>query len=76
MKQNSIKTMVDTNDGFKIVDLHLRGPGDMMGTKQSGILDLKLLILLDSKILHYARKEARELIEKDPKLEKEETLIS
>mgnify|MGYP001160795477 FL=1 len=72
-----LKTMVDTNDGFKIseVDLHLRGPGDMMGTKQSGILDFKIAdIVKDSKILHYARKEARELIEKDPKLEKEENI--
>ena len=72
-----LKTMVDTNDGFKIseVDLHLRGPGDMMGTKQSGILDFKIAdIIKDSKILHYARKEARELIEKDPKLEKEENI--
>ena len=36
--------MVDTNDGFKIseVDLKLRGPGDIMGTKQSGILDSRI----------------------------------
>ena len=51
-----LKTMVDTNDGFKIseVDLHLRGPGDMMGTKQSGVLNLKLADLVkDNAILQY-----------------------
>ena len=63
-----LKTMVDTTDGFKIaeVDLKLRGPGDMMGTKQSGILDFKIAdIVKDGKILDYARKEAFNLLEDD-----------
>ena len=72
-----LKTMVDTNDGFKIaeVDLKLRGPGDMMGTKQSGILDFKIADLLtDGKILAFARKEADELLKDDIDLFKSENI--
>lgn len=64
-----IATMVETNDGFKIseVDLKLRGPGDIMGTQQSGILNLKLSDLSkDAQIVKLARQKATELIEKDP----------
>ena len=66
-----LKTMVDTNDGFKIseVDLEIRGPGDIMGTQQSGILDFKIANLItDNEILNYARKEAKNILEKDPDL--------
>ena len=69
--------MVDTNDGFKIseVDLKLRGPGDIMGTKQSGILDFKLAdIIKDNKILQYARAEAIKLLEVDPNLDLAENI--
>tara|TARA_B100001758_G_scaffold247889_1_gene268239 strand:- start:43627 stop:45723 length:2097 start_codon:yes stop_codon:yes gene_type:complete len=72
-----LKTMVDTNDGFKIseVDLELRGPGDMMGTKQSGILDFKIAdIVTDNKILNFARKEADILLKEDANLEKVENI--
>ncbi len=68
-----LQNMVETNDGFKIseVDLRLRGPGDMMGTKQSGILDFKIADLTtDNKILDFARREALFILEDDPKLEK------
>ena len=43
-----LQTMVETNDGFRIaeVDLQLRGPGDLQGTQQSGILDLKIADLI------------------------------
>lgn len=64
-----LSTMVETNDGFKIseVDLKLRGPGDIMGTQQSGILNLKLADLSrDAQIVKLARNKAQELIEKDP----------
>ena len=69
--------MVETNDGFQIseVDLKLRGPGDMMGTKQSGMLDFKIAdITLDNKILHFAKKEAEILLDDDENLEKAENI--
>lgn len=64
-----LATMVETNDGFKIseVDLKLRGPGDIMGTQQSGILNLKLADLSrDAQIVKLARNKAEEMIQKDP----------
>ena len=70
-----IQTMVRTTDGFEIAeaDLRLRGPGDLHGTQQSGILDLKISdIVRDEKILRYARSEAARILELDPHLEKEE----
>jgi ATP-dependent DNA helicase RecG len=70
-----IETMVRTNDGFEIadVDLKLRGPGDLEGTKQSGILDLKLAdIVRDEQILRAARNIAQNLLDTDPNLVKEE----
>lgn len=68
-------TMVRTNDGFEIaeVDLELRGPGDIEGTQQSGVLGLRLAdIAKDVVILQHARAAAGELLERDPKLELEE----
>lgn len=70
-----METMVATNDGFQIaeVDLKLRGPGDMTGTQQSGILALKIAdIVKDSHILKIARTFAIELVKIDPHLEKQE----
>lgn len=67
-----VKTMTETNDGFKIaeVDLELRGPGDLMGTQQSGVLDLKIANLAtDGLVLQYARNSAMDILEEDPKLE-------
>ena len=66
-----IKTMVQTQDGFEIAnaDLKLRGPGDIMGTRQSGLLNLKLGDLSkDSKTLQFARKTAKEILTDDPDL--------
>jgi ATP-dependent DNA helicase RecG len=68
-----MKTMTGTNDGFKIseVDLKLRGPGDLTGTQQSGLVDLKLAsVVEDAKILSFARERVKEILEEDPKLEK------
>ncbi|WP_462253915.1 ATP-dependent DNA helicase RecG [Ekhidna sp.] len=70
-----LKTMVDTTDGFKIaeVDLELRGPGDLMGTRQSGALDLLVSDLVrDGEILKVARIAAQETLSSDPQLEKVE----
>jgi ATP-dependent DNA helicase RecG len=70
-----IATMVETNDGFKIaeVDLKLRGPGNLMGTQQSGVLNLRIAdIIADSKILAAARRTALALLEQDPNLIQEE----
>ena len=68
-----LKTMVQTNDGFEIaeVDLRLRGPGDLMGTQQSGVLQLKIADLLrDQEILKTARSYAKNIISDDPELTK------
>lgn len=70
-----LKTMVDTTDGFKIaeVDLELRGPGDLMGTRQSGALDLLVSDLVkDGEILKTARLAAQDILKRDPNLEKQE----
>jgi ATP-dependent DNA helicase RecG len=66
-----IQTLVRTNDGFEIadVDLRLRGPGDLMGAQQSGLLNLKIADLAqDAQILQVAREEAKEVIRMDPEL--------
>jgi len=69
-----IEAMVGTSDGFEIaeMDLKLRGPGDIEGTQQSGILDLKLAdIVKDEKILKSAHNIVLEILNDDPLLEKE-----
>ena len=66
-----METMTATTDGFKIaeVDLKLRGPGDLMGTQQSGVLQLKIAdIIKDSQWLKTARNDAHELLREDPGL--------
>jgi ATP-dependent DNA helicase RecG len=70
-----LKTMVETSDGFKIaeVDLKLRGPGNMMGTQQSGVLNLRIAdVVKDSPILYNARNAAIDLLKEDPNLLKPE----
>lgn len=72
-----LKTMVDTADGFKIaeVDLKLRGPGNIMGTQQSGVLNLKIAdVVKDSKVLVSARNTAISLLQEDPNLSNKENL--
>lgn len=70
-----LSTMVRTNDGFEIseVDLELRGPGDLMGTQQSGDLDLRIADLVkDGPLVALARDKAREILKVDPRLERPE----
>jgi ATP-dependent DNA helicase RecG len=67
-----ISAMTETNDGFELseVDLKLRGPGDLMGTQQSGILEFKIADLVrDQQLLSEARRLAIRIIEADPELE-------
>jgi ATP-dependent DNA helicase RecG len=70
-----LETMVRTNDGFEIaeVDLQLRGPGDLAGTQQSGVLNLKLADLTtDQALLTEVRNSVIELFNLDPQLAKPE----
>ena len=70
-----METMEQTNDGFEIaeVDLKLRGPGDLLGTQQSGILDLKVAdISKDQQLVVYSRSIATKLLEEDADIMKEE----
>jgi len=66
-----VKTMTATTDGFKIAekDLELRGPGDIEGTRQSGLLNLKLASIIDDrKWLETARKLTERMLAEDPEL--------
>ena len=66
-----LETMCRTNDGFEIaeVDLKLRGPGDIMGKQQSGVLNLQIADLVkDKDILLVARNEAIKILKKDPNM--------
>lgn len=72
-----IETMVKSNDGFEIaeVDLQIRGPGDIQGTQQSGLVGLRMAdIVRDEDILKKARKAAFEIIDEDPELEDPENV--
>ncbi len=71
-----LKAMEELNDGFKLaeVDLKLRGPGEIYGTKQHGLINLKIASLSDVKLIETTRNEAKKLLEKDPELKKYTTL--
>ncbi|KKX51025.1 ATP-dependent DNA helicase RecG [Sphingobacterium sp. IITKGP-BTPF85] len=69
-----LNTMVRTNDGFEIaeVDLELRGPGDISGTQQSGVLELKLANLAtDQQLLSEARNSVIDIFKEDPEMTEE-----
>ena len=73
-----LETMVRTNDGFEIaeVDLRLRGPGDLMGTQQSGVLNLRIADLVkDNDILKTARHYALKILNEDPGLEHIDNMV-
>ncbi|SDB25944.1 ATP-dependent DNA helicase RecG [Flavobacteriaceae bacterium MAR_2010_188] len=72
-----LQTMTRTNDGFEIaeVDLRLRGPGDIRGTQQSGVLNLKIAdIMKDKDILSTSRYYAKKILTDDPSLKSTENL--
>jgi ATP-dependent DNA helicase RecG len=68
--QERLQAVEDTNDGFVLAqkDLEMRGPGDFLGTRQSGLPDLKLAIMADVRIIEAARETARRFFETDPEL--------
>jgi len=73
-----LKAMVDSNDGFQIaeIDLKLRGPGDILGTRQSGLLNLKIASLVkDYNILNNARIDAEDILSDDLNLVKNENIL-
>jgi ATP-dependent DNA helicase RecG len=73
-----LKVMEKTTDGFAIAeeDLAIRGPGDFLGTRQSGLPDFRIAsIIRDARILNDAKEDAFALAERDPFLEKPEHLI-
>ncbi len=74
-----LKVMTETGDGFRIAeeDLSIRGPGDYLGTRQSGLPELRVANLLrDFEILKLARQEAFKLVKLDPTLRHQPTLRS
>ncbi len=72
--QQRLEAMENTTDGFKLaeIDLNLRGPGEFFGRRQSGTPDLKVAQLADTRLLHAANREARQILADDPQLEREE----
>jgi ATP-dependent DNA helicase RecG len=66
-----LSVMTETTDGFVLAekDLEQRGPGDFLGTRQSGYAELKLARLTDVRLIEKARRFAQELFERDPDLE-------
>lgn len=66
--------MIETNDGFILAerDLEQRGPGEFLGTRQSGFTDLRLANLTDLKIIESARQQAHQLLDDDPSLQSNE----
>ena len=72
-----LEIMVETTDGFKIAeaDLQLRGPGDLQGTQQSGVLDLKIASLVhDTELISQTRITAEEILSKDASLSSHENI--
>ena len=72
-QKNRLEILNHSNDGFFIAgeDLRLRGPGDLFGIRQSGILDFKIAdVFQDAKVLKSAAEEAGKILEDDPELER------
>ena len=72
--QQRLRLMEETTDGFRLAeaDLQMRGPGEFFGTRQSGLPDLRVASLLDTRLIELARAEATRLLEDDPDLAKPE----
>lgn len=76
--QTRLKAMEKYSSGFKLaeIDLEVRGPGEIYGVRQSGIPDLKMASLTDSKTIEKARKSAAKIIEQDPLLKNHDSLAA
>ena len=70
VENQRLLAMADTNDGFKLAekDLEIRGPGQFLGTRQSGYTQLKLASITDLKLIEQARTQASSLFKQDPEL--------
>jgi ATP-dependent DNA helicase RecG len=69
--KDRLRALVEANNGFELaeIDLSLRGTGDLAGTKQWGMSDLAMEAIKNIKMVEFARKEAQEIIQEDPRLE-------
>jgi ATP-dependent DNA helicase RecG len=74
VENERLQAMLETNDGFKLaeIDLEQRGPGDFLGTRQSGYADLQAANLSDVRIIEKARRFAQQIFSADPELEAQE----
>jgi ATP-dependent DNA helicase RecG len=74
VENHRLQVMTETNDGFKLaeVDLEERGPGDFLGTRQAGAVDLKMASLADTALIKLTREIATRLLGEDPELNLEE----
>jgi ATP-dependent DNA helicase RecG len=70
VENQRLTTMTETNDGFVLAerDLELRGPGQFLGTRQSGFAEMKLADLSDIHLIENARNQAQDLFQIDPDL--------
>lgn len=73
VENQRLQAMVETNDGFVLAekDLAIRGPGQFLGTRQSGYTELKLASITDLQLIEQARQHASELFRQDPELSQE-----
>jgi ATP-dependent DNA helicase RecG len=72
--EKRLEIMESTTDGFKLAefDLEMRGPGEYFGTRQSGLPDLRVAKLTDTKLIALAKEEAERILDEDPELERPE----
>ncbi len=74
LENERLAVMTETNDGFVLAerDLQQRGPGDFLGTRQAGFMELRMASITDVHLIEEARKHAQRIFEEDPDLAKTE----